>query len=505
MANIFISFLSTFGPFNGPTSEPKVFCSDSNNWFPGEVSSRLAIETGFRSVNKLLEITREKIDTVILICTEQTKNGKDSNKYFRKENIINEIVEEIVIDSDANQSKINEIFRLIKKGDNVYLDITSGLRFQTIHYSLISNILPLRNVNLMKIICSDQNEGKVIDYTNVFLNTTNIINGIIAFNNSGNSRQLCNTLTSLKQDFLINFTNALKDFSEAFLLSKPNIDDACKKLQKELEIIKENPDDSSLEKALVLTLIPIIETKIPFLSKEDISILDTIEWAADNYLLVYALTIFIEYMPKYYLQKNLLSIKDILHIDKKAKNKEKCLFQSVKTLLEDLNIDTDTIEDIKGLCNRHLLPYDKRIYFDLQKKVDDLYKKYKSSTNKDDKIRYINDIITEYVTVFPDKKNSTKAEDFPYKLDKWNGLYGEDLKKIFKRGKDYIDVFKKYNFSSTIKEHELNRIFQDYEEIRVMRNMVCHCSEIEDSESKNLNVEDIRTKLLEIIEFNKGI
>ena len=217
--------------------------------------------------------------------------------------------------SDLNEIS-NRMFMQLQKAlksypdAHSYIEYTGGLRDISFLMTSIVRYLEFSGISFKKIVYSNFQTKHLYDLDYIY-NIYQIINGTSEFLEYGNSRQLQKLFgESTSGSGLL---KAIQEFSNAIsICSVDEIDNSLKKVVREITKFKNERND--ITASMLQYLIPTIREKLCIDQmtyaaadgKRAVNYPILIQWCVDHNLIQQAVTLYIEKMPIYYFNRNIL-------------------------------------------------------------------------------------------------------------------------------------------------------------------------------------------------------
>lgn len=197
---------------------------------------------------------------------------------------------------------------------NVYIDYTGGFRDTTFFMTVIIRYLEFAGIACKRIIYS--NLSRVADVRSELYDITYIyelfqlINGTSEFVSTGNASILATLYENTDNEDIRSVVNGLIDFSKRMsLCNVADIDIALESLINALTGVEQllSSHEMSMNNEMFSSLLPLIRQKMGISEGSyKLSIPALIRWCTDNNMLQQAVTLYIEKMPEYYLENDML-------------------------------------------------------------------------------------------------------------------------------------------------------------------------------------------------------
>lgn len=220
---------------------------------------------------------------------------------------------------------MSELCANIGEKDRVYIDVAGGRRTENNIIQLLTKILKYKGIETPYSLYSDINVGNRILDTADFDKMMALSDAFNEFMTTGKSDQLkgCFDNPSPEVEALL---DAMCNFSDHIRLG--NVDDldvAIVNLQKCIRVCDSFVNANDIETILLKQFLPVIKTKL--LSDDDGGSVDyckIVQWCLNNGLIQQALTVFVEKIPIYVFDKQIIWCKNGIENEKESfKNNKK--------------------------------------------------------------------------------------------------------------------------------------------------------------------------------------
>ena len=462
------------------------------------------------------------IQKIVCIVTKEVKRDKDDEKfkdmvndYIRNDPRVKDYykgieIEFIPMDYDMEVERTEErslqLYRQISKTfineeqSNVYIDYTGGLRDINFLMTIIIRYLEYHNSVCKKIVYSNLSK-KRIDMLDSIYSMFQLLNGIDQFTQTGNAELLEkysekeeNVRTKDLLEKIVKFSKVMSICDiKAIEKLLPDIDNGLKNYEK-------NAARASLFGEIFRDMIGIIKKKLYIEAGKSLGYPELIRWCLDNNMIQQALTLYIEKIPSYYYDTDMLIMPQEKIMESQGKTKEIIAFyeklydslvdkkkdekiENFKKILESLNTESMKISDLKqkkgNSSKENQILIDQLIQFldkyyecklgkrKKDKKMTELYQH-----NAKDGRAYINALRNDskliYTFVYREEREGKKIETYKKKL--------QAIDKV-KEGNVQIQ-------ESNIDNEQLYQIMKYYLALKVMRNRINHAAEDASKESE---------------------
>lgn len=377
------------------------------------VTSKNVVATKIEEDKIWYEVFQKRIENY---CEENqyTKPEFRAIPYDYEENTLQKI-------SDRKQMALQvwkKLSQFIKKGDEIYIDYTGGLRDFTMLIILFARQIEYLGISFKEAVYSQfpenkSDSGKIYSIRYLY-DMFQLLNGMSNFTMYGNSSVLSSYFEiSQKENMKINshikiLLETMKQFSDCISLCL--VKDIDKILNELNNGIKELPtamqeEKENLQGVIFQGLLENIKEKFYLSDKEEkITYLKLIRWCFDNNLLQQALTLYTEKMPLVYFESGLFNRVEMEHENQKDNTEanrflealsqcdqtEESERKKMKWLLEQLTHDKNDKEivekfdrEIDNLIKSHIeiqgaleqLKSDREIHYDKSGKLKEDWKK----------------------------------------------------------------------------------------------------------------------------------
>ncbi|HIR88254.1 MAG TPA: TM1812 family CRISPR-associated protein [Candidatus Fimimorpha faecalis] len=462
------------------------------------------------------------IQKIVCIVTKEVKRDKDDEKfkdmvndYIRNDPRVKDYykgieIEFIPMDYDMEVERTEErslqLYRQISKTfineeqSNVYIDYTGGLRDINFLMTVIIRYLEYHNSVCKKIVYSNFSK-KRIDMLDSIYSMFQLLNGIDQFTQTGNAELLEKYSEKEENERTKDLLEKIVKFSKVMSICDikaiekllPDIDNGLKNYEK-------NAARASLFGEIFRDMIGIIKKKLYIEAGKSLGYPELIRWCLDNNMIQQALTLYIEKIPSYYYDTDMLIMPQEKIMESQGKTKEIIAFyeklydslvdkkkdekiENFKKILESLNTESMKISDLKqkkgNSSKENQILIDQLIQFldkyyecklgkrKKDKKMTELYQH-----NAKDGRAYINALRNDskliYTFVYREEREGKKIETYKKKL--------QALDKV-KEGNVQIQ-------ESNIDNEQLYQIMKYYLALKVMRNRINHAAEDASKESE---------------------
>ncbi len=281
-------------------------------------SAGLSMTTRERFINLFTEYCEEE---VLFKSIEYNPSGKGQAKIL---NIYDGIVR-----------FFDEVRNSGAESINVYIDYTGGMRDIAFFMTMIVRYLDFNGIECKKIVYSEYNAKEIHDISFIY-DMMQMINGVSEFLSSGNTNILRKIDARFTKEEHRNILKTIQDFSEGVQLcsvkdlgvsigSLNNIITKYNTSNYYSEVEVEKLSEDSLFNHMFSTLIPKIKEKMHLNNYNGFQLEypNVIQWCMDNGMIQQAITLYIEKMPQYYIEKKMIpNVLDYFNIEKSMTEKD---------------------------------------------------------------------------------------------------------------------------------------------------------------------------------------
>lgn len=420
--------------------------------------------------------------------------------------------------SDIALPVYKELNKKLQSDDDirVYIDYTGGFRDISFLMTTVVRFLEIKGIKTGRIVYSSYQEHRIIDITYIY-NIMRLINGVDEFATTGNPREL---KRFSDEENLGSAKKLMGDISELAdrisLCQVEDIDRSFLSIKSDLEDLKKSNigDESNREATLYLSM---LQEMIPSIQKkmylnENVCIPNIIKWCIENSLIQQALTLYVERMPSYYFDNDIIHRPENGLSDGKSdaelfygdlydglladplKKDYYSLLNYIGTHLEggEINeifwkITEAKYSNLKDQLIRIKNVYSKRYQGNKDFKIygEDItqrtFNRFIKEAGKDQRyIAYLYDNKETYVK--EDKKNQKTIKTY---IKKWNAtcnlLYSDKVVE---------------NYCSDLSNETVARILRYYLAVKMIRNSMNHANDLSEGENQDdVSYEETRHKL----------
>lgn len=539
--NILITYLSLYGNSAKRLYNTNGLCSES------EIEASQTNEPVLRLLEKQLEEKGQRIDKIIPVLSYEAENDKcNAMPEITTYEFFKSITEEVVGTTDIlspvreysakntlreTGAVISEICDSITVDDHIYIDTSGGTRTSANMLQLLTKILEYKGCKMAASFYSNINVNPaVIQTTNDFTELTMLADALNEFVHTGRSYQLSQCFKNETHEEIAELIKYMDEFTDRMQLCNiAELDDTLINMRRQIEKVRMiKSDDTKL--VILGNLLPVIENKFFNGNSDSIDYCRMIKWCLENGLVQQAVTIYIEKMPKYIFDNQILLCDKAFYDKTKADNANDPSKQNTEAIIfYEVFMDSFhhtnkmTVKKVKdALKERFIDKIPRSAYGDIQEYMLEFIRIQNSSTNG---------FINKKTIGNPSNKGSTKDRIIDYIKahictkfeDLINQLYsneqalaeviGINLKKqntIDKKLNTAANITEeKYicegvTINSETKRDELSNILFDYIYVKSVRNHINHASD-EDNlneeqkvvlEKRGYNVREFNTKVI---------
>ena len=464
----------------------------------------------------------DRIEKIVCIVTKEVKENKDDEKF---KDMVNDYIQTDQRLSDYYQDtkiefspvKYNEDIKgtekrsldiysqmskvlLHEEQSSIYIDYTGGLRDTSFLMTVIIRYLEYHNSICKRIVYSNKDKTMICVMDCIY-DMFQLLNGVDQFTRTGNAELLEKCSEKEKDEKTKDLLEKIVKFSKVMSICDikaiekllPDIDNGLKNYEK-------NAARASLFGEIFRDMIGIIKKKLYIEAGKSLGYPELIRWCLDNNMIQQALTLYIEKIPSYYYDTDMLIMPQEKIMESQGKTKEIIAFyeklydslvdkkkdekiENFKKILESLNTESMKISDLKqkkgNSSKENQILIDQLIQFldkyyecklgkrKKDKKMTELYQH-----NAKDGRAYINALRNDskliYTFVYSEEREGKKIETYKKKL--------QALDKV-KEGNVQIQ-------ESNIDNEQLYQIMKYYLALKVMRNRINHAAEDASKESE---------------------
>lgn len=534
--NILITYLSLYNSSCSRSYNTNGLCSEEN------ITASQTNEPVLRLIEKKLEEKGQKPDKIIPILSFKAENEKSkalpdktTYEFFR------ELTAEVIGTADvlcpvreytdentlkSTGAVIREICDLITADDNIYIDTSGGTRTSADMLQLLAKILEYKGFKVAASFYSNINSTPaVIQTTKDFSDLTMLADAVNEFVHTGRSYQLSECFKGTEHEDIAGLIKCMDEFTDRMQLCNiSELDETLMEMRRYIEKVRMiRLNDTKI--VILSNLLPVIENKFFEEGSDGIDYCRMIKWCLENGLIQQAVTIYIEKMPKYIFDSEILICDKKYYAEFKEKNVNNPLRQNTDAVIfydefmdSVSNVDRSDIKRLQNalkekfiLKNRDFKPDNDlkkymTVFYDIRNSSANDFKGYMTciSTNPYSGISKTEKLLANYsvehgFTNFYKLVNSLCNNE--QEISNIMGVKSEKLSTLDKKlytaanitSKNYVHEGVKINAKADI--NTLRSILFDYIYVKSVRNHINHASD-----EDNLN--DTQKRLLEERGYN---
>lgn len=233
---------------------------------------------------------------------------------------------------------------------SVYLDYTGGFRDVSFLMVTIMRYLEYHEVPCKEVVYAHCKKPTRICSMNNIYEMFQLLNGVDQFTRTGNADLLWQCYRKTDNESIKKVLEKIVEFSQAMSLCDiRKIDTILFDLNNSLAAYAKEASTEGLFECVFGDMVKIIREKMKIKEGEELSYLQVISWCVDNNMLQQALVLYIEKMPKYYVEKGVF-LKSIDDIVCQYRQKDIELFQDELKKLNGANrtVESINLEEIKN-------------------------------------------------------------------------------------------------------------------------------------------------------------
>lgn len=514
--NILVAIISTFAP----RKAEKTYTVLLNNCSVRTVTACHTNESIFKTLIEMNEVKSngglDKIITLVSHAATATKNAEynDATALEYYESIIREFSQNTKVETILTENKeipeiLHELCTHIKSDDVVYIDSAGGRRTDSNIIQLLIKLLKYKGIKNPYALYSDITNTPVISDTLSFTKMTDLLDAFNEFMTTGKSNKLADCLnkdSEYSNSKIKNLLGTMQEFSDKIQIgSVEKLDDTVKRLQINLQECETFENIQDIEFVILKEFLPVIREKL-LGDTTKIDYAKIIRWCLENSLIQQALTLFVEKMPIYIFENEIIKYKGDINLAKQAYTREKKKTQPSDW--ETYVFYEEMMTEKRKVGERHPV-------------ICELLQNLKTNSSSNKKIREVTKELRKFEK---DLKMYVPKTEIGKKIKnniKGKGLksFDEYIKKIKKGDMDsvYFEILgikidkekqettqKKFagiqqissgnwlndDFFCTIDLHQMVNIFYGYIYVKALRNQVNHAS-------SNENLTEEQKKILE--------
>lgn len=514
--NILVAIISTFAP----RKAEKTYTVLLNNCSVRTVTACHTNESIFKTLIEMNEVKSngglDKIITLASHAATATKNAEynDATALEYYESIVREFSQNTKVETILTENKeipeiLHELCTHIKSDDVVYIDSAGGRRTDSNIIQLLIKLLKYKGIKNPYALYSDITNTPVISDTLSFTKMTDLLDAFNEFMTTGKSNKLADCLnkdSEYSNPKIKNLLGTMQEFSDKIQIGNvEKLDDTVKRLQMNLQECETFENIQDIEFVILKEFLPVIREKL-LGDTTKIDYAKIIRWCLENSLIQQALTLFVEKMPIYIFENEIIKYKGDINLAKQAYTREKKKTQPSDW--ETYVFYEEMMTEKRKVGERHPV-------------ICELLQNLKTNSSSNKKIREVTKELRKFEK---DLKMYVPKTEIGKKIKnniKGKGLksFDEYIKKIKKGDMDsvYFEILgikidkekqettqKKFagiqqissgnwlndDFFCTIDLHQMVNIFYGYIYVKALRNQVNHAS-------SNENLTEEQKKILE--------
>lgn len=514
--NILVAIISTFAP----RKAEKTYTVLLNNCSARTVTACHTNESIFKTLIEMNEVKSngglDKIITLVSHAATATKNAEynDATALEYYESIVREFSQNTKVETILTENKeipeiLHELCTHIKSDDVVYIDSAGGRRTDSNIIQLLIKLLKYKGIKNPYALYSDITNTPVISDTLSFTKMTDLLDAFNEFMTTGKSNKLADCLnkdSEYPNPKIKNLLGTMQEFSDKIQIGNvEKLDDTVKRLQINLQECETFENIQDIEFVILKEFLPVIREKL-LGDTTKIDYAKIIRWCLENSLIQQALTLFVEKMPIYIFENEIIKYKGDINLAKQAYTREKKKTQPSDW--ETYVFYEEMMTEKRKVGERHPV-------------ICELLQNLKTNSSSNKKIREVTKELRKFEK---DLKMYVPKTEIGKKIKnniKGKGLksFDEYIKKIKKGDMDsvYFEILgikidkekqettqKKFagiqqissgnwlndDFFCTIDLHQMVNIFYGYIYVKALRNQVNHAS-------SNENLTEEQKKILE--------
>lgn len=514
--NILVAIISTFAP----RKAEKTYTVLLNNCSVRTVTACHTNESIFKTLIEMNEVKSngglDKIITLVSHAATATKNAEynDATALEYYESIVREFSQNTKVETILTGNKeipeiLHELCTHIKSDDVVYIDSAGGRRTDSNIIQLLIKLLKYKGIKNPYALYSDITNTPVISDTLSFTKMTDLLDAFNEFMTTGKSNKLADCLnkdSEYSNSKIKNLLGTMQEFSDKIQIGNvEKLDDTVKRLQMNLQECETFENIQDIEFVILKEFLPVIREKL-LGDTTKIDYAKIIRWCLENSLIQQALTLFVEKMPIYIFENEIIKYKGDINLAKQAYTREKKKTQPSDW--ETYVFYEEMMTEKRKVGERHPV-------------ICELLQNLKTNSSSNKKIREVTKELRKFEK---DWKMYVPKTEIGKKIKnniKGKGLksFDEYIKKIKKGDMDsvYFEILgikidkekqettqKKFagiqqissgnwlndDFFCTIDLHQMVNIFYGYIYVKALRNQVNHAS-------SNENLTEEQKKILE--------
>lgn len=363
---------------------------------------------------------------------------------------------------------------------SVYLDYTGGFRDVSFLMVTIMRYLEYHEVPCKEVVYAHWKKPTRICSMNNIYEMFQLLNGVDQFTRTGNADLLWQCYRKTDNELIKKVLEKIVEFSQAMSLCDiRKIDTILFDLNNSLAAYAKEASTEGLFECVFGDMVKIIREKMKIKEGEELSYLQVISWCVDNNMLQQALVLYIEKMPKYYVEKGVF-LKSIDGIVCQYRQKDIELFQDELKKLNGANrtVESINLEEIKN-------PVIKQAFQSLIDFVNTYYKdgRKKSTVGRIELYSKNNPIVVEdkneKTLLTSIEKDNSKVHYFLYKNEEDYYYYkkgkGKGKEKPSARSFYLLNIMETEKFEEILIPNLMAvEVMKAYLVLKLIRNQVSH-------------------------------
>lgn len=202
---------------------------------------------------------------------------------------------------------LQEICELINRNDIVYIDSAGGKRTTANLIQLLAKMLNYKGIKSPYTLYADINgKRNVITDAADFVRMTELADAFNEFMTSGRTQQLTSCFANTSTESVKQLLSAMTEFSDKIQLGNVDkLDSAVKTLRIKISEVNDSVAETNIETVILKQFLPIIQEKL-IGQENNIDYVKIIRWCLDNMLIQQALTLFVEKLPIYLFEHDII-------------------------------------------------------------------------------------------------------------------------------------------------------------------------------------------------------
>ncbi len=301
----------------------------TENPYESECGIVTGIQTNDAPVKMLLRlIARNRSDNPAKILSVTTKEAKEAfacfqdviKKFSADDNILEPQFQEIDADEEHFASAIQKIISAVPRDAVVYIDTTGGFRNSSYLLTAVVRILEYSGIQVKKAVYSNHhsNPKTIIDVTDHY-RLFDLINAANSFTSFGNSTELERFFQKKNNPRIQRVVAAMKEFSEAVAMCRTvGLDRILAEMNESLSSMGATEPHTE-DEVLFSSISGLIRQKFGIPSPgSKIEYPEIIRWCLNNQMIQQAVTIYIEKIPAFLLEKQYFTVSETIRAHAEA-------------------------------------------------------------------------------------------------------------------------------------------------------------------------------------------